>query len=113
MTYQGQVDPKAQSPSNAPSSLMALRSSLSPECGKRFESKLALKTHQKFHSVQQPYECSICGKHYKRKKELYLHHRLHTNETLLHCTYCKKKFTRKKDLKKEAFSLFLVRDKLQ
>lgn len=92
------MDQKAQTLSNAPSFLMALRANLCHECGKSFESTSALKTHRKSHSVQWLYGCSTCGKQYTRKKELSLHQRLHTNESLLYCAYCKRKFTRKRDL---------------
>ncbi|KAK3567850.1 hypothetical protein QTP86_027352, partial [Hemibagrus guttatus] len=70
------ADLKAQTPSNASSSFMALKADLCTKCGKTFESKSALKTLQKSHSVQRPYGCSTCGKQYTKQQELHLHQRL-------------------------------------
>ncbi|KAM4640681.1 uncharacterized protein O3C94_015271 [Discoglossus pictus] len=62
------------------------------ECGKCFRHKSALVSHKRTHTQLKPFACSHCGKCFSRKTSLVYHERIHTGEKPFSCSECGKCF---------------------
>ncbi|XP_069605121.1 zinc finger protein 773-like [Ranitomeya imitator] len=74
------------------------------ECGKCFKCKSDLVRHHITHTGQKPFSCSECGKCFNWKSALVLHHRTHTGEKPFFCSECGKCFNQKGSLVKHQIS---------
>ncbi|XP_077110941.1 uncharacterized protein LOC143766841 [Ranitomeya variabilis] len=68
------------------------------ECGKCFNQKWHLVSHQRNHTGEKPFSCSECGKCFKWKINLDSHQRIHTGEKPFTCSECGKGFNQKSHL---------------
>ncbi|XP_029443190.1 oocyte zinc finger protein XlCOF6.1-like isoform X1 [Rhinatrema bivittatum] len=71
------------------------KSFLCDTCGKSFENKSCLISHQESHTGERSFSCSECGKYFTRKQYLRKHEKIHTREKPYPCSECGKSFTRK------------------
>ncbi|XP_073411670.1 uncharacterized protein [Dendrobates tinctorius] len=65
------------------------------ECGKCFNQKSYLVSHQKTHTGKKPFSCSECRKCFSQKSYLVSHQRVHTGEKPFSCSECGKCFNSK------------------
>uniref|UniRef100_A0A670JY05 Uncharacterized protein n=1 Tax=Podarcis muralis TaxID=64176 RepID=A0A670JY05_PODMU len=63
------------------------------KCGKSFNSKRSLTSHQKTHSRKKSYQCLECGKSFSQSSYLISHQRTH-REKPYQCLECGKRFSR-------------------
>ncbi|XP_073538494.1 uncharacterized protein [Phyllobates terribilis] len=68
---------------------------LCPESGKFCSQKSDLANHQKTHTEKKQFSCSVCGKCFYQKTNLVTHMRIHTGENAFSCTECGKYFPNK------------------
>ena len=52
-----------------------------------------MKTHEKIHTGEKPYECDICDMAFVQLVQLKLHERTHTGERPFKCRICGKSYT--------------------
>ncbi|KAF7991513.1 hypothetical protein HCN44_008884 [Aphidius gifuensis] len=64
-----------------------------PVCGKCFDKKSKLSTHEYLHTNDRPFKCINCPKKYTSKSKLNAHMRLHTKTNIYQCKICDKVFS--------------------
>lgn len=67
-----------------------------PNCQKAFNFKLHLENHERTHSGERPFLCSLCSASFKQSYQLTVHSRKHNPS--MKCSLCKMKFSLKSQL---------------
>lgn len=61
-------------------------------CGKKCTQLSGLQAHQRIHTGEKPFTCSLCGKGFTQSSSLLTHQRIHTGEKPFICLVCGKGF---------------------
>ena len=70
-----------------------------PFWGKAFKTKGCLKSHERIHSNERPFECNECNRKFVRANELSAHKKIHLDHKPYDCNTCQKKFRTTSHLK--------------
>ena len=68
-------------------------------CNKRFFNKRAMVQHERRHNEEKQYPCSYCGKRFSCSTKVREHERIHTGEKPFRCPHCDYRCTMKHHLK--------------
>ncbi|XP_077186174.1 uncharacterized protein LOC143833834 [Paroedura picta] len=69
-------------------------------CRKSFKGKSEFLEHQRIHTREKPFECSVRREKFNHNGQLHRHQRTHTGEKPFECSECGKKFSRNSDFHK-------------
>ena len=67
-------------------------------CPRRFRHKHHVVPHERTHTGEKPYACSMCPMRFAEKSHVVPHERTHTGEKPYACSICQRRFTCKSDV---------------
>ena len=71
-------------------------------CPMRFSDKSAVPRHERSHTGEKPYACSMCPVRFADKIDVAPHERAHTGEKPYACSMCPRRFTIKSNVPQRA-----------
>uniref|UniRef100_A0A8D0G3P0 C2H2-type domain-containing protein n=1 Tax=Strix occidentalis caurina TaxID=311401 RepID=A0A8D0G3P0_STROC len=75
------------------------------DCGKSFTQRVSVLYHQKTHTKEKLFICTMCGKRFSSRADLIKHKGTHTVERPHGCSYCGKSFQRRDHLRRHQQNL--------